>query len=97
MTIAANNAQTASPVYFEQGGRRLRMRTNDGLAATANTGILGSEDQLWGDCPIISYMLDPTLAALYDEPFVTYDTTNDWTGTQATSGSAATSTTTTGA
>lgn len=100
MTIAARNAGLP-PVYFDpETYGRIRVRTNDGLAATPNTGILGSEDQLWGDAPVASAMLVPSLAFLYDEPFVSYNaaaTTGDWVLTQATSGSAAISTTVPGA
>ncbi len=97
MTIASRNIGFGTPLYFEQGGKIMRLRTNDGLFGSAGTGIIGSEDELWGNCPLLSHFLDPMLAVLYDEPFVTYDSTNDWTGTQATAGSAAISTTVPGA
>jgi hypothetical protein len=96
VTIAAVNSGYP-PLYHAQGGRHLRVRVGDGLAASNNTGLIGSEDELWGNCPVLSYLLDPTLAVLYDEPFTGYDATNDWTLTQATTGSAAISTTVPGA
>ncbi len=96
MTIASDNSGYP-PVYKEQGGKTLRVRTGGGVFANANTGLIGSEDQLWGNCPILSYMLDPTIGILYDEPFVTYDSTNDWTLTQVTGGTAVASTTIPGA
>lgn len=60
-------------------------------------GLLVSEDSLWGDCPLINYLLDPSIGVLIDEPFVSYDSSNDYTLTQATAGSAAISTTYPGA
>jgi hypothetical protein len=72
-------------IYFPQGNNHLRVRE-------ANGRIL-SEDELWGDCPILNYFLNPSFALLDDECFVGYDATNDWTLTQATAGSAAISTT----
>ncbi len=62
-----------------------------------NRGSLTNEDLLWGDCPLINAFLDPTIGFLYDEPFATYDATNDWTLTPVTAGSAAISVTVPGA
>ncbi len=44
---------------------------------------------LWRDCPLLAYMFDPSIGVLYDEPFGSYDATNDWTLTAATSGTGA--------
>ena len=60
-------------------------------------GLVVNNDNLWGNCPLMSYLLDPTFATLYDEPFNTYDATNDWTLTQVTAGTAVISTTVPGA
>ncbi len=75
-------------VFLRQGGAALVLRP---------AGRLVNEDLLWGDCPIVNYFLDPTVAVLYDEPFVGFDSTNDWTLTQATAGTGAVSTTIPGA
>lgn len=83
-----------NPLYTKRGGKHMVLR-NTGVLATM--GNIETEDLLWGDCPIVPALLDPTLGVLYDEPFVTYDATNDWTLTQATAGSAAVSTTVPGA
>jgi hypothetical protein len=77
--------------------RPLYFRQSDGALVLRPAGRLVNEDNLWGNCPLINYLLDPTFAVLFDEPFVTYDASNDWTLTQATAGSAAISTTVPGA
>jgi hypothetical protein len=48
---------------------------------------------LWQTCPLWEYHHDPSIGVLYDEGFLSYDATNDWTLTQATAGSAAIDTT----
>lgn len=80
------DASYADAIHMRHGATKLVVRP---------AGRLVNEDELWGNCPIINYFLDPTLAVLLDDPFVSYDataTTGDWTGTQATAGSAAIST-----
>ena len=44
---------------------------------------------LWRTCPLWEFMCDPSIGFLYDEQFTSYDATNDWTLTQATTGTAA--------
>lgn len=87
MTVVADN-NVQQNVFLQQGGNRLVLRPS---------GLLVCEDLLWGNCPLVNALLDPTFAVHYDEPFVTYDATNDWTLTQATAGTAAISTTVPGA
>lgn len=65
--------------------------------AASPPGQVTSRDDLWYNCPLSSYLLDQTTAVFYDEPWIGYDATNDWTLTQATAGSAAISTTIPGA
>jgi len=48
---------------------------------------------VWKNCPILASLCDPTIAVVLDERWQNYDATNDYTLTQATSGSAAISTT----
>jgi hypothetical protein len=50
---------------------------------------LYATSSLWRDCPLFAAMFDPSIAYDYVEMFDDYDATNDWTGTQATTGSAA--------
>lgn len=60
----------------------------------------GYTANLWKDCPLAEYRHDPSIGVLLDEPFVSYNaaaTSGDYTLTQATSGSAAISTTIPGA
>ncbi len=85
-TFAQNN-------YRPQGGDRQVLR----YTSFAAHGDIVSEDNLWGNCPLVNYHLDPSIGLLYDEPFLTYDTTNDWTATHVTTGSEAVSTTVPGA
>lgn len=48
---------------------------------------------VWKDCPLWEWQSDPSIGIYYHESWQSYDATNDWTGTQATTGSAAISTT----
>lgn len=83
-------------VHLRQGARRLVVRHNSTLTSA---GMIVSEDELWGDCPLLSYFLDPTIGVLLDESFQSYDataTTGDYVLTQATAGSAAISSTSPG-
>lgn len=55
---------------------------------------------LWQNCPLWEQLFDPSIGVLWDYNATAYDaaaTTGDWTLTQATSGTAATSTTAPGA
>lgn len=55
---------------------------------------------VWGNCPLEEYRLDPSIGVLLDDGFTAYDaaaTTGDWVLTQASSGTAAISTTVPGA
>ncbi len=74
-----------------------RRQSDQGIVLRNLTGFVTSEDFLWANCPLIGAELDPTVGVLYDEPFTGYDSTNDWTLTQATAGTAAISTTIPGA
>lgn len=92
MTIAANNGSTIPNNYREQGGNVQRLR----FASLASMGGIFSEDDLWGDCPLLNYFLDPSIGFLLDEQFNSYNaaaTTGDYLLTQATSGTAVISTT----
>lgn len=46
----------------------------------------------WRDAALGKYMYDPNAGVLLDDPFTRYDSTDDWTLTQATTGTAAIST-----
>jgi len=47
---------------------------------------------LWRSCPLQEYVHDPSIGVLLDERFTRYDATDDYTLTQATTGTAAIST-----
>ncbi len=89
MTIASRNAGFQPGAYFEHGSNVLRVREA--------AGRIYSEDELWGNCPIINSILNPGYGIFLDEQFTEFDTTNDWTLTQATAGSGAVSVTIPGA
>lgn len=60
----------------------------------------GYSTSLWRDCPLLEYLFDPSIGVLLDERWQGYNaaaTTGDYALTQATSGSAAISTTIPGA
>ncbi len=79
-------------VYMPQGGNSIVLR--------GTQGILSSENALWGNCPLSAWMLDPSIAVFLDEDFVSFNkaaTDGDYTGTAATSGSAAIDTSVPGA
>lgn len=84
-TIVARNAGFGTGLYTEQGGNILRLREA--------SGRIYSEDELWGNCPLVNWLLNPGFALCDHDDFVRYDATNDWTLTQATAGTAAISTT----
>ena len=52
MTIASRNAEYTPSVYREQGGNTLRVRS---------AGRIVSEDELWGNCPMMNWLLDPSI------------------------------------
>lgn len=56
-----------------------------------------STSSLWRTCPLAEYLYDPSIGVLFDYNATSYDSSNDWTLTQATSGTAAISTTVPGA
>jgi hypothetical protein len=59
------------------------------LSTNYTTGV-------WQSCPLWAYQFDPSIGVLYEDGFTSYDaaaTTGDWTLTQATTGTAAISTT----
>jgi hypothetical protein len=62
MTIASQNASYTPNVYREQGGSTMRVR---GLS-----GLIGCEDELWGNCPWINSLLDPSLAFTFFDDFL---------------------------
>lgn len=47
---------------------------------------------MWKDCPLLEYAHDPSIGVYWNESWVGYDATDDWTLTQATTGAAAIST-----
>jgi hypothetical protein len=76
-------------LHREQGGSVMRVRHSGG-------GRIVPEDDLWGNCPLLNHLLDPTIGVLLIEDFVSYNaaaTTGDYILTQATQGTAAISTT----
>jgi hypothetical protein len=82
-------------VYREQGGNILRVRSN----SNTDRGLIVSEDDLWGDCPLLNYLLDPTIGTYLHEDWQSYDaaaTDGDYALTQATTGTAALNTAETG-
>lgn len=79
-------------IYSRQGRNQLVARY-----AYQAGGLITSENALWGNCPLLAYFMDPSIGVMDDNPFNEFDSTNDWTGTQATAGSAAVSTTVPGA
>lgn len=44
---------------------------------------------VWARCPLLAYYCDPSIGVLLDENFTRYDSTDDYTLTQATQGTAA--------
>lgn len=56
-------------------------------------GTASFQAGVWKNAPQLAASCDPTLAVVLDENFVDYDASNTYTGTAATSGSAAISTT----
>ena len=51
---------------------------------------------LWATCPLQEYLHDPSIGILYEEKWSSYNASDDWTLTQATTGAAAISTAMTG-
>lgn len=54
-------------------------------------GLLVSENLLWGNCPLVNAVLDPSLAVWLEEEYLSYNaqaTTGDYVATQATAGTA---------
>lgn len=75
-------------LHREQGANVMRVRHSGG-------GLIVPEDDLWGNCPVLNHLLDPSIGVLLVEDFVSYDaaaTTGDYVLTQATAGAAAIST-----
>jgi hypothetical protein len=89
MTLARGADPTfQNNVYMPQGGNSIVLR--------GTSGILSSENALWGNCPLSAWLLDPSIGVFLDEDFVSFNkaaTDGDYVGTQATAGSAAISTT----
>lgn len=54
------------------------------------------ETNMWKTCPLTEYLQDPSIGFLFQEDWSSYDATDDWTLTQATTGAAAISTAATG-
>lgn len=84
MPTAAQQSYTPG-IYREQGGNVMRVRSD---------ALLTSESALWGDCPLVNAILDPSIGVLLDEQFQSYDpeaTNGDWVLTQATAGTGAVS------
>lgn len=87
--MGANATYNRSP-YFRQ---------EDGALVLRSDGRLVSEDELWGDCPLANWLLDPSIGVHLIEDWQSYDpeaTNGDWVLTQATAGAAAISTAKTG-
>lgn len=90
MSIASVNATYQSAIYGEQGGGTIRVR---------DAGRIVSEDELWGNCPALNHLLNPTLGAMLIEDWFSYDaaaTSGDYVLTQATAGTGAISSAATG-
>ena len=94
MATATN--RTYNPkVYRELGGDILRLREN----GNSDRGLIATEDDLWGDCPLLNWLLDPTIGTYLAETWNVYDaaaTTGDYVLTQATTGTGAIDTAETG-
>lgn len=81
--------------YREQGGNILRVREN----GNSDRGLIVTEDDLWGDCPLLNWLLDPTIGTYLAETWQSYNaaaTDGDYVLTQATQGTAAIDTAETG-
>lgn len=52
-------------------------------------GLRAPTSELWRDCPLLEQIHNPYKGMLHDENFDKYDATDDWTLTQATTGTAA--------
>ena len=48
------------------------------------------QTSLWRTCPLRAIACNPGIATVYDENWSSYDTTDEWTLTQSTQGTAAT-------
>lgn len=79
----------ASKGYTDPGTKRVSVY--DG---TLSSSYIGS---LWNSCPLWEYQFDPSIGVLWDYNATRYDATNEWTLTQAVTGTAAISTTVQGA
>lgn len=70
-------------------------RRQDGAMVVRDAGRLVSEDTLWGNCPLLNWLLNPTIGVHLAEDWQRYDaaaTDGDYVLTQATAGTAAVST-----
>ena len=90
MTILSRNVGYQPGIYHD-GPHTLRLR--------AGSGLIASEDELWGDCPVLEWLLDPTKGTCLIEGWQSYDaeaTNGEYVLTQATTGTAAIDTAETG-
>ena len=80
-------ADTGSTKGFNQGG-----------VVSHYDSTLNPEHQtdLWRTCPMLAILCNPKIATVYEENWSSYDTTDEWTLTQQTTGTAAISTAATG-
>lgn len=77
-----------------------RRQSDQAIVLRGTAGLIVSEDGLWGNCPFLPALLDPTVAVWLEEEFLSYNkaaTDGDYTQTTVTAGSAAISTTVPGA
>lgn len=82
-------------IYREPGGNVLRIRE----AGNSERGLIVTDDDLWGDCPLLNWLLDPTIGTCLIENWQNYDaeaTVGDYVLTQATTGTGAIDTAETG-
>lgn len=95
MAVTAAQRSHQASLYREQNADTMRLRYTTYL----NRGLIVPEDELWGDCPILNHLIDPSIGVLLDENWQQYDaeaTNGEYVLTQATQGTAAIDTAETG-
>ena len=63
--------------------------TTKGVAGFTNSQTSGSYSTLWGDCPILDYITDPSIGVYFYDDFLSYHTTSLWTSTLTNIGTSA--------
>jgi hypothetical protein len=60
-----------------------------GVAGFTNSQTSGSYSTLWGDCPILDWITDPSIGVYFFDDFLGYHTTHLWTSTLTDTGTTA--------